>query len=437
MIWDPKHETMSRQEMRQLQTQRMIHAIQYCYDHSPFYHKRFQEIGLRPEQFKSLDDLKRIPFTVKADLRDNYPFGMFAVPQKRVVRIHASSGTTGKPTVVGYTQNDLEMWKDVMARLICATGVTDDDVAQVAFGYGMFTGALGLHNGLEKVGCAVVPASAGNTQRQLMMMQDFGTTVLIATPSYALYLAEAAEEAGLVMGKDLKLRVGLFGGEGHSDRMHQDLERRLGILATENYGLSEVLGPGVAGDCYCQCGMHINEDHFYPEIIDPDTEEVLPMGEEGELVLTAMTKEALPILRYRTKDITRLIEEPCKCGRTTLRMEKIHGRADDMLIIRGVNVFPTQIEEVLSKFPALGANYEIIVSRDGYLDKMEIKAELVDASLLERFAELEGLTRSVHDQLKAALLLDAKIRLVQPQSLKRFEGKAKRVTDLRNEKYLI
>jgi len=431
MIWDPKYETMTRQEMREVQLQRMKQVVQYCYDHSPFYQQRFRDVGLKPEHIRTLADVKNIPFTIKNDLRDNYPFGLFAVPQKDVVRLHASSGTTGKPTVVGYTQNDLDMWKNVMARLICATGVTGDDVAQVAFGYGMFTGALGLHNGLEKVGCTVIPASAGNTQRQLMMMKDFGTTVLIGTPSYALYLAEAAEAAGLVPGKDIKLRIGLFGGEGHSEKMRTELQTRLGILATENYGLSEVIGPGVSGECWCQCGMHINEDHFYPEIIDPDTGEVLPMGAEGELVLTAMTKEALPILRYRTKDITRLIEEPCKCGRTTVRMEKIHGRSDDMLIIRGVNVFPTQIEEVLSQYQALGANYEIIVSRDGYLDKMEILVELVDGSLLEHFAELENLTRRVHDHLRSALLLDAKIRLVQPQSLKRFEGKAKRVTDLR------
>lgn len=432
MIWEESIETMSRDEMTALKNKKLVEAMDYAFGHSGFCRERFAQCGIAPGDIKGLDDLGKIPFTVKEDLRRTYPFGMFAVPQRDVVRIHASSGTTGKPTVVGYTKNDLKMWKNVMARLICATGVTPDDIAQVAFGYGMFTGALGLHNGLENVGCAVVPASSGNTQRQLMMMKDFGTTVLIATPSYALYLAEAAAEMGMEPGRDLKLRVGLFGGEGHSEKMRVELEERLGLVATENYGMSEVLGPGISGECHCQCGMHINEDHFIPEIINPDTGEVLPIGQRGELVLTAVCKEALPIFRYRTRDITRLMEEKCACGRTTIRMEKIQGRSDDMLIIRGVNVFPTQIEEVLGGIPALGANYEIVIRREGHLDRMEVLVELNDPSLLERFSELEGLTTTVRERLRQALLIDARVRLVQPQSLKRFEGKAKRVTDLRN-----
>jgi phenylacetate-CoA ligase len=433
MIWDGKIETMSREKMRNLQSSRLKKAVRDAYENSELYRSKFDAISLKPKDIRSIADMKLIPFTVKDDLRRTYPFGMFQTPMKKVVRLHASSGTTGKPTVVGYTRRDLDMWADCMARLICMAGVTQDDVAQVSFGYGMFTGALGLHYGLEKVGCAVIPASSGNTERQLMFMKDFGSTVLVGTPSYAMYIAEAAEKMGMDVKKELKLRVGLFGGEGHSEKMRTDIERKLNILATENYGLSEIIGPGVSGECIHKEGMHVNEDHFIPEIINPETGEVLPIGQKGELVLSAVTKEALPILRYRTRDITWLVEEPCKCGRTLVRMAKVQGRSDDMLIIRGVNVFPTQIEEVLHGVPEVGPNYEIIVRRENYLDEMEILVELIDASLLERYSELEGLMERIRQRLRAMLLLDAKVRLVEPLTLKRFEGKAKRVTDLRNQ----
>jgi phenylacetate-CoA ligase len=433
MVWDSKIELMQRSDMKELQFRRLKKAVNNAYENSELYKGKFDAIGLKPRHIKSVHDLRLIPFTVKDDLRRTYPFGMFQMPMNKIVRLHASSGTTGKPTVVGYTKRDLNMWAENMARLICMAGVTAEDVAQIAFGYGMFTGALGLHYGLEKVGCAVIPASAGNTERQLMFMRDFGTTVLVGTPSYAMYIAEAAEKLGIDIEKDLKLRIGLFGGEGHSEKMRNEIERKLNILATENYGLSEIIGPGVSGECVEKCGMHINEDHFIPEIINPETGEVLPIGEKGELVITAVTKEALPIFRYRTKDITWLDEEPCKCGRTLIRMAKVQGRSDDMLIIRGVNVFPTQIEEVLHGVTEVGPNYEIIVKRDNYLDNMEILVELIDASLLDRYSELEGLTEKIRHRLHTMLMLDAKVRLVEPMTLKRFEGKAKRVTDLRNQ----
>ena len=431
MIWNERLETMSRADMRSLQLRRLKKAVAKAYETSAIYREKFDAIGLKPAHIKTLADMRHIPFTVKDDLRNAYPFAMFQTPMNKVVRIHASSGTTGKPTVVGYTKKDLDMWSEGMARLICMSGVTEEDIAQIAFGYGMFTGAFGLHYGLEKVGCAVIPASAGNTERQLMFMRDFGTTVLVGTPSYALYIAETAEKLGIDVKNDLKLRVGLFGGEGHSEKMRAEIEQRLNILATENYGLSEIIGPGVSGECTEKAGMHINEDFFIPEIINPETGEVLPCGEKGELVITAVTKEALPILRYRTHDITWLEEEPCKCGRTLVRMGKVQGRSDDMLIIRGVNVFPSQIEEVLHQVKEVGSNYEIIVSRENYLDHMEILVELIDASVLERYSELEKLTDRIRERLRTMLLLDAKVRLVQPMSLKRFEGKAKRVTDLR------
>ena len=431
MYFDPDIETAFRDEIEKLQLARLIETVHRVYDHVPMYRERFDAAGLRPKDIRSLDDLSRIPFTVKDDLRDHYPFGLFAVPMKEVVRVHASSGTTGKPTVVGYTRNDLETWSSAMARLVMAAGVGPDDVAQVAFGYGLFTGAFGLHYALEKVGCSVIPMGSGNTEKQLMLMKDFGTTVLICTPSYALYIAETAEKLGIDPARELKLRVGLFGAEASSEAMRQEIQKRLGLLATENYGLSEVIGPGVSGECACQCGLHINEDHFIPEIIDPETGRVLPMGEEGELVLTAVTKEALPILRYRTKDLTRLIPERCSCGRTTMRMAKVVGRIDDMLIIRGVNVFPSQIETVLMDVEEVGPNYEIVVTREGYLDRMLVKVELNDSSLLERFSQLEQLENKIRAKMRTILGLDVTIRLVEHQSLKRFEGKAKRVTDLR------
>ncbi len=431
MIWDGKTETMARPQLREFQLRRLKRAVNAAYERSELYRRKFDEAGLKPRHICTLEDVRLIPFTTKEDLRRGYPFGMFQVPMAQVVRLHASSGTTGQPTVVGYTRRDLNTWSDCVARMVCMAGVTHEDIAQIAFGYGMFTGAFGLHDGLTKVGCTVIPASSGNTERQMLFLKDFGTTVLVSTPSYALYLAEAAERAGLDPKRDLKLRVGLFGGEGHSDKLRAELESKLGLLCTENYGLSEIIGPGVSGECTERAGLHINEDHFLPEIIDPASGQPLPPGQPGELVLTAMTKQALPILRYRTRDLTTLDETPCRCGRTLVRMAKVQGRNDDMLIIRGVNVFPTQVEEVLHGVKEVGPHYEIIVRREDALDEMEVLVELLDATLLERYSELERLTERIRKQLRVALLVDAKVRLAEPQTLKRFEGKAKRVTDLR------
>lgn len=430
-MYDKAVETMSAQDMRSLQTHRLIKEIKYCYDRVPLYRQRLDAAGIKPDDIRTLEDLAKLPFTNKSDLRDNYPYGLVAVDMDDVVRIHASSGTSGKPTVVAYTQGDLDMWGDCMARIIVAAGGKKSDIVQIAFGYGLFTGALGLHQGWEKLGATVIPASSGNTARQVMLIKDLGVTALVATPSYALYIAEVMEESGLSK-DDLKLRIGLFGSEASSPEMHQELQDRLGLFPTDNYGLSEIIGPGVSGECQCKCGMHINEDHFYPEIIDPNTLKPLADGEWGELVITTLTKQGMPMLRYRTKDITRLIREKCACGRTTVRMDKIQGRSDDMLIIRGVNVFPSQIEGVLLNIAELGGgNYEIIVTRDGHMDKLEIRVELRDSSLLDNFSALEALHAKIRHQLKTVLQIDAVVKLVEPLSLKRYEGKAKRVTDLR------
>lgn len=430
MIWNKEIECMKRIGMEEFQLANLKQSINRAYESVPFYRKRMDEAGLKPEHFQSLKDIEKLDFTVKTDLRDNYPYGLFAVPMKQIVRLHASSGTTGKPIVVGYTKKDMDNWSECVARLIVAAGGNDGDIAQVVFGYGLFTGGFGLHYGLEKVGITVVPASSGNSERQMMLMQDFGTTILVGTPSYALYLSEIAQEMGVAKGKH-KLRLGLFGGEGHTPEMRAEIEKRWGILATENYGLSEIVGPGVSGECDCQCGMHINEDHFYPEIIDPDTGKALDYGEKGELVLTTLTKEGIPMLRYRTKDITYLIPEPCKCGRTSIRMNKVLGRTDDMLIIRGVNVFPSQIESVLVGMDHIGPHYQIVVTKKGYMDEIEVHVELVDGSLLEKFSELEALEHGIRHKLKSVLQIDARVKLVEPKSIERSVGKAKRVIDLR------
>jgi len=431
LIWS-KEETWDRKEIEKIQLERLKESVKRAYENVPLYKEKFDSVGLKPEDIKSLDDLKKIPFTVKDDFRANYPFGMFAVPKKEVVRIHASSGTTGKPTVVGYTKKDIRTWAELISRVVTAAGVTDDDTAQIAFGYGLFTGGFGLHYGLENVGASVIPMSSGNTEKQIMLMKDFETTVLICTPSYALYIAEVAEKMGIDPKKDLKVRIGLFGGEACSESARTEIESKWGILATQNYGMSELMGPGVSGDCEYQCGMHISEDHFIAEIIDPKTGEVLPEGEIGELVITTLTKEALPVLRYRTKDMTSLTYEKCKCGRTTARMLKIRGRSDDMLIIRGVNVFPTQIESVLEGIEEIGPHYEIIVTKNGHLDQMTINIELADGKFLEKFSCLEQISKKVDHKLKTVLGLSSKINIVQPRTLERFEGKAKRVKDLRN-----
>jgi phenylacetate-CoA ligase len=434
MIW-AKEETLPRNEIEELQLQRLKETVARVYDKVPAYRAKMDEAEIKPGDVKSLEDLKRLPFTNKKDLRDNYPFGLFTVPKKELVRIHASSGTTGKPTVVGYTKKDMKTWTECVSRIAAMGGATEEDVAQICFGYGMFTGALGLHYGLENLGASVVPTSSGNTQKQIMYMQDFETTLLVATPSYALHIGEVAHQMGLDPSKDLKVKIGLFGGEGMTEPMREEMYKLWGhdMKVTQNYGMSELIGPGVSGECLELCGMHINEDHFIPEIIDPETGEVLPPGSKGELVISCITKEALPLIRYRTKDISRLMYEPCKCGRTTVRMENLSGRSDDMLIIRGVNVFPTQIEEVLLKIPEIGAHYEILVDRKNFLDYMEIKVELADESLLDSYAMLGELERRIKSNLRVVLGLDATIKLVAPRSLQRFEGKAKRVTDLRKD----
>ncbi|QTL98523.1 AMP-binding protein [Iocasia frigidifontis] len=432
MIWNKDIECIGRNEMAELQLKNLKKAVKRAYNNVPFYRKKFDKVGLKPADIKLLKDIEKIPFTTKDDLRDNYPYGLFAVPIKEIIRLHASSGTTGKPIVVGYTRQDMENWSECVARIIKAAGGCKDDIAQVVFGYGMFTGGFGLHYGLEKVGITVVPASSGNSKRQLMLMEDFGSTIIVGTPSYAVYLAELAEEMGLNSNKH-KLRLGLFGGEGHTDELREEIEKRWGIQATENYGLSEIVGPGVAGECLCHTGMHINEDHFYPEIIDPETGKTKGYGERGELVLTTLTKEGIPMLRYRTKDITILDPEPCQCGRTNVRMKKILGRTDDMLIIRGVNVFPSQIESVLVGMEHIGPHYQILVRKKGYMDDIEVQVELVDGKMLEKFSELEKLEKGIKAELRTTLQIEAKVRLVEPKSLERSLGKAKRVIDLRDK----
>jgi len=432
MIWNKEAECLSRKDVKDIQLTNLKNIVEHAYNKVPFYKDKFDSIGLKPKHIQSLKDIEKIPFTTKEDLRDNYPYDLFAYSLKKIVRVHASSGTTGKPIVVGYTRNDMDNWTECVARLIVAAGGRDDDVAQVAFGYGMFTGGFGLHYGLEKVGITVVPASSGNSERQMMLMQDFGTTIIVATPSYVLYLSELAEEMGINK-DDIKLRLGLFGGEGHTVAMRNEIENHWGILATENYGLSEIVGPGVSGECQYQNGMHINEDHFYPELIDSNTGNTKGYGEEGELVLTTLTKEGIPMLRYRTKDITILDDEPCECGRSNTRMKKILGRTDDMLIIKGVNVFPSQIESVLVGMEHIGPHYQIIVRKKGYMDTIEVRVELIDGSMIDKFSALESLERNIRHKLRSVLQIDAKVKLVEPKSIERSTGKAKRVIDLRND----
>ena len=430
MIWS-KEETLKREEIEAIQLERLQATVKQVWDKVPPYRKKMEEAGVKPEDIKSLKDLAKLPFVTKQDLRDNYPFGLFAVPKDDIVRIHASSGTTGKPTVVGYTERDLKMWTECVSRIACMGGATSKDVAQICFGYGMFTGALGLHYGLENIGAAMVPSSTGNSEKQIMYMKDFETSLLVATPSYAMRLAEVAHEIGIDPKKDLNVKIGLVGSELLTDAMREEMHKLWGddMLITSNYGMSELMGPGVSGECEFMDGMHINEDYFIPEIIDPLTGEVLPPGEKGELVVTCIFKEALPLIRYRTKDITRLIYEPCKCGRTFCRMENLQGRTDDMLKIRGVNVFPSQIEEVIFSVDEIGPHYEIIVTRENHADKLEIRVELLKAT--DSYKELEEIQKKIKSKLRVMLGLDAKISLESPNTLQRFEGKAKRVKDLR------
>ncbi|MDI3481642.1 MAG: phenylacetate-CoA ligase [Tepidanaerobacteraceae bacterium] len=429
MLWS-KDEALTRKEIETIQLERLKYIVNYAYEKVPFYRKAFDRINLSPKDIQSLKDIEKIPFTTKDDLRDNYPYGMFAVPMKDVVRIHASSGTTGRPTVVGYTRKDLDTWSELVARVAFMAGAREHDIAQISFGYGLFTGALGLHYGLERIGAAVVPVSSGNTERQINLMRDFGSTVLVSTPSYAMYMAEVAEQMG-VKRDEIRLRLGLFGAEGSTKEMRNELEKRWGISATENYGLSEIIGPGVSGECEEKEGLHIAEDHFLAEIIDPATGRRLGYGDKGELVITTLTKQALPLLRYRTRDITSLNPEPCRCGRTLMRMSRVEGRSDDMLIIRGVNVFPSQIESVLMNIKGVGPHYEIVVTKKGYMDELTVNVELVDGEMLDKYQKLEELNAQIRHKLKTVLQIDAKVNLVEPRSLARFEGKARRVRDLR------
>lgn len=438
MFFQKEIETMPRAEIEKLQLERLQRLVDYCYNNVPFYNKRLTEAGITSgDKLKTLSDVQYIPYTTKEDIRDNYPFGLLATPMKDIVRIHASSGTTGKPTVGAYTKNDIENWSDFMARIVIAAGVTDEDIIQIAFGYGLFTGALGLHYGLEKIGATVIPASSGNSEKQLMMMRDYGVTGLVATPSYALYLGEMVNESiagGEVPADAYKsLKYGVLGSEGCTPEMRSRIEETLGIEVSDNYGMTELTGPGVSGECRERAGLHFCEDAFLPEIINTDTGEIKARGEVGELVVTTLIREGMPVLRYRTKDITRINYEPCKCGRTHARMEKVMGRTDDMIIIKGVNVFPSQIESTLVKLPQVGPHYQLVLTKKNFLDNLEVKVELLDASLLESYSELENLQSKIRERLRSVLSLDTKVTLVEPKTLERFQGKAKRILDLRNE----
>lgn len=430
LYWNQSRECMPREEMQKLQSERLIKTLKRVYHNVPYYRAKMQEKGVEPDDIKSIEDLSKLPFTYKQDLRDNYPYGLFAAPMSEIVRIHASSGTTGKKTVVGYTRSDLERWSEVMARTLTSAGATKESVIQVAYGYGLFTGGLGTHYGAEKIGASVIPISGGNTKLQLEIMKDFGTTILACTPSYALYMAEELEESGIKL-SDLKLKAGVFGAEPWSEAMREEIEKRLGILAIDIYGLSEVIGPGVATECPCKCGLHVQEDHFVPEIIDPDTEEVLPPGSTGELVFSTITKEGLPLLRYRTRDISSLNYEKCECGRTLVRMNKVTGRTDDMLIIRGVNVFPSQIESVLLELGETAPHYLIIVDRIDNLDVMEVWVEMTQTLFSDEVKKIEDMERLIRKRIEETLGISVKVRLVEPKSIQRSEGKAKRVIDKR------
>ncbi len=430
MIWNEKIECASRDEMRAVQTERLKETVERIYHNVPSYRKKMQDAGLVPNDIQSVDDLSKLPFTLKTDLRDNYPFGMFTVPMSEIVRIHASSGTTGKPTVVGYTRKDLNSWSEVVTRSLCMAGVHREDIVQVAYGYGLFTGGLGLHYGCENLGASVIPISGGNTDKQLQLMQDFGTSVIACTPSYSLYLAEEMETAGIKK-EDLKLRVGIFGAEPWTENMRKEIEAKLGIKAIDIYGLSEIIGPGVSCECEQQAGMHVNEDHFIPEIIDPNTLQPLPAGEIGELVFTTITKEGIPLIRYRTRDLTRLNYEKCACGRTLVRMEKCKGRSDDMLIIRGVNVFPSQIESVLLEMSETAPHYLLIVEREGNLDTLKLMVEVQEQFFSDEIRQLESLRQKIKHKLQSTLGISVDVKLVEPKTIERTAGKAKRVIDNR------
>ena len=430
MIFENRTETLPADLMRDLQSKRLVDMVRRIYENVPLYRQKMHEAGIAPGDVKGIEDLSRLPFTTKQDLRDNYPLGLLAVPLDDVVRLHASSGTTGKRTVVAYTQNDLDIWSKVMARTLAGAGGTARDIVQVAYGYGLFTGGLGAHYGAECLGAVTVPASVGNTKLQLQLMKDLGSTLICCTPSYALYLAEMMAEEG-ISPEELSLQKGCFGAEPWTEEMRKQIESRLCIKAYDIYGLSEIIGPGVAYECREQNGLHVNEDHFFPEIIDPDTGEVLPDGTYGELVFTCITKEAMPLLRYRTRDIAMLMREPCPCGRTTVRMSKPSGRTDDMLIIRGINVFPSQVESVLMEIAGTAPHYQLVVDRQGALDTLEVLVETTPEIFRDTVRQMEALTQKIQNALQSTLSIGAKVTLVAPKSIVRSEGKAVRVIDKR------
>ncbi|MDR2104475.1 MAG: phenylacetate--CoA ligase [Deferribacteraceae bacterium] len=432
MYWDPAYETLPREDMAKLQLSRLQKLAELVYNNVEFYRRKFDELKVKPSDIKSLDDIRRLPFTTKDDLRDNYPYKMFSSSLDDVVRIHASSGTTGKPTVVGYTRVDVDIWAETMARSFTAAGLTHRDIIQNAFGYGLFTGGLGAHYGIEKIGASVVPVSGGNSKRQIMFLKDFGCTGICCTPSYAASLLDAARDEGVDLRK-LPVRAGLFGAEPWSVQMRREIEEGWGMTATDIYGLSEIIGPGVSFECpQAQRGLHVNEDHFYPEVIDPDTSEVLPAGEKGELVFTTITKEAIPLIRFRTRDISSIDSSPCSCGRTLIKMNKVFGRTDDMLIIRGVNVFPSQIEEVLLANSGLLPYYQIVVDKKGALDTVEVLVEVAeDLFVTDEIRKLQQREELLEKSIKSNVGITAKVRLVEPKTIHRSEGKAQRVIDKR------
>jgi phenylacetate-CoA ligase len=431
MYWQEEFERMDREELEQLQIERLEATLSRVYLNVPFYRKKFDEVNFEPDDFRSMKDLRKLPFTTKDDLRDNYPYGLFAVPLREVVRVHASSGTTGMSTVVGYTKNDIKRWSDLVARVLAMGGVNDDDVVQIAFGYGLFTGGFGLHYGAERLGASVIPISSGNTQRQIKIMQDFKTTALVCTPSYAMLIADNLMEMGVNV-SSLSLKYGLFGAEPWSEAMRSELQNRLKIIATDNYGLSEVMGPGVAGECLERNGLHINEDHFIVEVINPETLEPVAPGEVGELVVTTLMKEAFPVIRFRTRDLTRLVDEPCPCGRTFRRIHRVMGRTDDMLIIRGVNVFPSQIEKVLFEIEGTEPHYQIIIERKGPLDSATVLVEATEDIFFDQMKKQRELIELIRGRLSSELGIGVDVRLVEKKTLERYEGKSRRVIDKRN-----
>jgi phenylacetate-CoA ligase len=430
MYWEPAQERMEREELGQLQLERLESTLNRVYRNVPFYRKKFDELGIIPEDIGTLSDLSRLPFTLKEDLRGNYPYGLFAVPLREVVRIHASSGTTGMSTVVGYSRNDIRTWSNLVARILTAGGVTKDDVVQISFGYGLFTGGFGLHYGAERIGASVIPASSGNTARQIKIMTDFKTTVLVGTPSYAMLVAETVREMGIPP-SSLSLKYGLFGAEPWSEGMRKEIQELLGIVATDNYGLSEVIGPGVSGECLERNGLHINEDHFLAEIIDPVTLQPVPDGQQGELVITTLTKEAFPMIRYRTRDLTSMLTGRCPCGRTGKRMGRVAGRTDDMLIIKGVNVFPSQIETVLFEIEGTEPHYQIVIDRKGAMDEVTVLVEAAESIFFDQMRRQSVMVETIRKRLAQELGIGVEVKLVERKTLQRFEGKAKRVVDNR------